>query len=923
MQKTAGKATVDASIAECIKTYAPSLDVCFVFPSKVVSRLWFHKALDLTGLPTLPADMFVAWDSFKTACLIADSGKAAPVSQVVRKLFAHAVSEKNRRQVSAGKAFFTELIPEAYAESSGIFADWIASLLPQLDHWEKRFTQSGIPTDTEAKDLALLKKEYEAFLQKHELFEPSWTADVFTPQVSQYIIVYPELIEDFSEYAQLLEACPEVSFLPIDSFDAAQNPLISFENTRAEIRNTVLRIEQLLNEGVSISEIVVSVPNIKEMMPYLKREFALRSITADFRTGFSLADNQAGFLFSQITDAVDQHYSFESMKALVFNKHIPWADECGARALMSYGIKNNCVVSWQDEKRYKNVWFESFKISKEENPAEEDEKEAAKNWIIPFMQMAEKLTSAKTFTEIQTAYFTFRDRFIVEDKFSAEDDMVMSRCLACLRQLSELEEEFKDCLPSSPYRFFITQLQNEIYVPQNEGLGIAIFPYRVAAGAPFTYHFVLNCNQNSTCVIYKKLPFLRQDKRYLLNVANTDASQAFFAAYAKNGNCFFSFAEQTISSFVIANSNFTQTVSPPSIDETDSFLEELMMYQGGKAFTQAYSIQKNGFEVWSGRNTEKGFSYLQNSFKHQIAALTERIHAVQFKGSAVLVNQTGLRNFFFCPSYWFLSRVLTINDEQYEAELFNPRYVGILIHEVLEKLYQKIKAKDTKFCSANTATYKEWAKDIIQKTAKMRSEYQGPLATPFIESLYSRIFEAVEYALSFDCEKLDGWLLSKIEERIEFESGGIFYEGIIDRVSVSAEGSSVLLDYKTGRRPPASSYTDYEKNGELLDFQMPMYVHLLEHSEKELVEHAFFIGLREQDVSFIINNKAVIDQGRKRSVSREQFSGVMTCFQTSVQDFAAAVKSENFIKPENVTWQTCKACGFKGICRTAYIVRGE
>ena len=91
---------------------------------------------------------------------------------------------------------------------------------------------------------------------------------------------------------------------------------------------------------------------------YIKREFYLRGIPAEFRSGFKLGLEQAGKLFSLIYDCVQNNFAFEFMKPIVLNKHIPWKDREGAEALIDYGVKNNCAVSWKENKEdtvYKNI----------------------------------------------------------------------------------------------------------------------------------------------------------------------------------------------------------------------------------------------------------------------------------------------------------------------------------------------------------------------------------------------------------------------------------------------------------------------------------------------------------------------------------------------------------------------------------------
>ena len=141
------------TIEDCIRCYGTDARTCFVFPSRIAARLWMRRALALTGLAAVPAELFIAWDTFKAECCIAQAENKNPVSQIIRLLFAHHIAADN---AAAAKPFLQSIIPEDYAADGAIFAQWIAGILPQLDHWEKRAAQHKIGHDAESADLYLL-----------------------------------------------------------------------------------------------------------------------------------------------------------------------------------------------------------------------------------------------------------------------------------------------------------------------------------------------------------------------------------------------------------------------------------------------------------------------------------------------------------------------------------------------------------------------------------------------------------------------------------------------------------------------------------------------------------------------------------------------------------------------------------------------
>ncbi len=942
-------------IEQTIKTYGRDLQNVFVFPSRIASRLWFQKSLSITGLGTVPSENYMSWDGFKESCLVAQAASLRPISNTVRRIFAQYISRLNSEKAKDGKPLFTSLIPQDYAETGAVFSEWIAGILPQLDHFEKRYADrsSDFLEDDEMRDYLFLKNEYADFLKRNSLFEPSWISSEFYSYQKKYIIIYPELMEDFGEHAELLRQQEEISYIPCPKFNQKKNLIDVYKNSRSELKNTVLQIEKLLSEGVRADEIAVSVPDIENYASYIKREFYLRGIPAEFRSGFKLGLEQAGKLFSLIYDCVQNNFAFEFMKPIVLNKHIPWKDREGAEALIDYGVKNNCAVSWKENKEdtvYKNIWIESFKINYERDEIEVEQKKKARDWFYSFYYAVNRICESKTFADLQKNYFLFRKDLIDESLFSEKDNAILGRCISCLQELLYLEDKFEAYMPCDRFKFFILELDKAIYVPQNTGLAVSIFPYRVAAATPFSYHFVLNCSQDHTNIIYNKLSFLRKDKREALGVFETDASSYFFEAYTESPNTVFSFSPHNFNSYLIINNLFeiSEDEEIKNAERVNKKIKELKSYDSflldypeeKKDATQEtfaiYKIQKNAASTFSTLKRKKDFSYLQNSYDRISEELNSYMEENLFKEGALKLSQTDLKIFTECPVSWFLEKVLSVFSENYDAGIFDARNIGNLSHNVLEVLYKEIGSTDKYFNSKNLDNYIERASLIFDDLAEKSIDFRGALAKPFIQSLKKRVMEAVNFVLESDASLLDGYAPKWVEEWIEMENDGILYRGKIDRASfLQDERSGVIIDYKTNNMPAYSSYG--KKNSsveeiELTDFQIPMYIFLAESKLKkdlkketesfETIEHAWFLSFVQQKINKVVNDNEVIPVTRSGSErTREDFQSSIDAFINEAERFAEQVKTQDFTKPSTLSFETCSTCGFKHICRTAYSVK--
>lgn len=942
-------------IEQTIKTYGRNLQNVFVFPSRIASRLWFQKSLNITGLGTVPSENYMSWDGFKESCLVSQAASLSPVSNTVRRIFAQYISRLNSEKAKDGEPLFKFLIPQDYAETGAVFSEWIAGILPQLDHFEKRYADKGsdFSNDNEMRDYLVLKNEYTDFLKKNSLFEPSWVSSEFYSYQKKYIIIYPELMEDFGEHAELLKQQEEIGYIPCPKFNQKENLIDVYKNSRSELKNTVLQIEKLLSEGVRADEIAVSVPDIENYAAYIKREFYLRGIPAEFRSGFKLGLEQAGKLFSLIYDCVQNNFAFEFMKPIVLNKHIPWKDREGVEALIDYGVKNNCAVSWKENKEdtvYKNIWIESFKINYERDEIEVEQKKKARDWFYSFYYAVNRICESKTFADLQKNYFLFRNELIDENLFSEKDNAILGRCISCLQELLYLEDKFEAYMPCDRFKFFISELDKAIYVPQNTGLAVSIFPYRVAAATPFSYHFVLNCSQDHTNIIYNKLSFLRKDKREALGVFETDASSYFFEAYTESPNSVFSFSPHTFNSYLIINNLFeiSEDEEIKNAERVNKKIEELKSYDSflfdypeekeetSEKTSAIYKIQKNAVSTFSTLKRKKAFSYLQNSYDRVSEELNSYMEKNLFKDGAIKLSQTDLKIFTECPVLWFLEKVLSVFSENYDAGIFDARNIGNLSHNVLEVLYKEIGSTDKYFNSKNLDNYIERASLIFDDLAEKSIDFRGALAKPFIQSLKKRVMEAVNFVLESDASLLDGYAPKWVEEWIEIENDGILYRGKIDRASFPQDGrSGVIIDYKTNNMPAYSSYG--KKNSsveeiELTDFQIPMYIFLAESKLKkdstkekknfETIEHAWFLSFVQQKINKVVNDNEAIPVTRSGSErSREDFQSSIDAFINEAERFAELVKTHDFIKPSSVSFETCSTCGFKHICRTAYSVK--
>ncbi|MDR0601903.1 MAG: PD-(D/E)XK nuclease family protein, partial [Treponema sp.] len=879
-------------VADIITRHIAERSARFVFPSETAASLWARKACVFTGRRSVAVDRFLAWDRFKEEAVRAEVQKRRPVSAALRRLFTGDLIRKNAAAVRAGAASggpvsgeaFRALIPPEYAEEGGVFAASIAKILPSLSLWEDR--QADTPPDDEDLDLKLLRRQYAAFLDRSGLFEPAWERPPLCDREHDYYIFFYEAMEDFEEFEELLR--PEKTVHLVATPPAETAPLYLYENSRAEIRAAVLEMRALHDEkGIPWDDIAVSVPGHEDMEPYLLREFSLYNVPCRSRSGRFLSDYNAGRLFALAGRCAANNFSFTSLKALVLNEYLPWRCPDLNRELIEFGIENNCVSGYREDGDAKDIWLEAFK----KNPGEKKLKRYYEDLKSALLAM----TESETFSGVRKHYFAFRGPawnvqdaarkdaarsgggsrpggdewkagFLSAGAVTGEGNAVLARCVEELSSLVRLEEEYREIIPGGKgakgyaFNFFLSVLLEQRYVPQRHEEGVSVFRYRVAAASPFAFHFVLNASQDAASVRYRPLNFLGSDKRNRLGFTDRDVSDVFFRLYLFPGTgeasaCHtrISAARESFSGWTIPHSFFAGRIERPPAPPPDPFMQERAWWAGGGMYDSVFpsalfSVQRGGFERW--RHTLEGkdtFSLLCGPFPPGSAAREPLRGAITAKqrgdSGALRVSATGdLNPFMKCPAFWFYRKILGLEEFSLEAKMLDDASLGLLYHEILRNLFEKIRREDGVFRSAHMEHYREWTLQCTGEAVRHYEAFQGPLAAPVLSAQARAVTKRLRILLKTEARYFDGYRVGELEVKLETERNGMILNGIIDRISISPGGGSVIIDYKTGGSHSKKDGTETEESP-LCDFQIPLYVNRYEEANGTRAEGAFFMRI--------------------------------------------------------------------------------
>lgn len=604
-------------ISEILIKNVKNLNAVFIFPTDTVLNSWSDFLIahsEKTGAEAICMESFLAWDKFKSKYLRAVKEGFETIPTILKKFFAHNLILENS-QKPFEERFQVIINPkDEYASHAFSFANWLQKNLSSLDLLQKRYEQNpDYEKDKEDLDYLKLYDEYKNFLEKNNLYEPSWIENSkFDANGKTFFLFYPELLEDFSEFSEILEESPDfnVFFLPKET----QNPpAIFYPDSRTELRRVILKIIRIVNEGkADWSEIALSVPNIETYRPYLEREFSVYDVPFVIKAGASLVKNSAAKIFKEIFECYNSNYGYEKVRSLILDECVPWKDKHkkNREALVRIGNKMRAICSVDE----KNIWFVAFnqKARELENRLERKKNdgdfqnpdfEDLKNELAEILDAKQFFGKLKHFTDaffvenanfstLLTCWQAFKSFFLKDDKnFSNEANNILGRAICELKEIVQIEQKYAACnlKVKNPFEFFITELESKKYAPQQKNkTGICVFPYNLSALCYFKYQFVIDASQKNLEIPYKKLNFLNASKRAKLRLTDDDklfcASEVFIKLYAKKNptnetktdlqnHIVFSASENSFSGFSIPHSSL-KIVEKSENDEENSALDK-------------------------------------------------------------------------------------------------------------------------------------------------------------------------------------------------------------------------------------------------------------------------------------------------------------------------------------------------------------
>ena len=940
----------------------------FIFPTSVVSDSWmerivFHPEEFFTDDEQLYCavrdEQFIAWDRFKSSCICESNlgnaqNQLTPVPSLLRKIYSHHIVTSHS---------FKKIISPLYPDSASSFAPWISTVLPSLGTWKKYFddytntlgsnsraSQKNVrECDDEDEDFLFLYEDYSQFLKSNSFYEPSWSEKSFDANGKKYILFFPEILDDFSDYKEML-ADGGVKFVNLSESAediARESPKCKlFSNLRTELRDMALNIRALhYKKNIDWSDIALSVPDIENLRPYVERELELYCIPYRMRAGNTLTLASAGRIFEEIQSCVKSDFSFDSMRALLLDGLVPWRNIEYNKALIKLGTEAKCICSFIDKgsKSERNVdtWESSLpdmKILKNADPCN-PAPGSAQEGFNPLQFYRElksgmlSLSSSKSFKEVRTNWAKFKSQFLDDELFSKDANLIIGLCIRNLEELISIEETVlnKDGCKikvQNCYDFFVTTISSASYQPQNKIDGISVFPYRLSAAAAYPYQFVINANQKKLSVEKKHFDFLSQKKREQFKISDSEnPSVAFIRLYNKscvdlpdatNGknNCdvYFSTSQNTIGGFAIPHGYLTPVTGDDGkeivdriFDEQNDFVksEKSFLCEESENFPAAISKnQDEQFKAWQSRSFNDINELSANKkISSELSLLLKNKFMREYDNNKnqIAVSATHLKSFSYCPRSWLFDKVISLDTDSLDVSMYSNFDIGKIYHKMLEIVFKKFDTIPAIIDDSleNESEIRDYLrKNMTSAFCEVDSygDSNSVLVKKVLDSSSENFINQIIYFLQTFSKKFSHWHVyaSEKEYKTAGENINFFYNGKIDCILTDDNGTVAIVDFKTGKLP-SQKECFVADDGTVSDYQMAMYIHLFEsNSDSVKVEKASFYSIWGDKISEIIKLLSELgktDPEKKLEEQENKKANMIEVLKSDTQAFADSVQN--------------------------------
>ncbi len=927
-----------------------------VFPSQLAAEFWRSATLRRwyrDGRRTVVRnDRFISWDTFKERTSSSRKDRA-PANSALRRLAARRLAADN-----AQTPFLTRVIPAAYAGDSLLFADVIRQGIPGLQILLEQQQQLDSAL---ASDVRELIDRYSAMLDATGYFEPSWVPPEIHTGGHRYIILFPELIEDFSEFAHLVRQREELREVPLpESIDEHAVTVSEYPDSLIELRDVFDQVETLLDSDVSASDIAITCGDLDGMRDEIEREARRRGLPVGLRAGVRLSDHPAGQIFARIAECVDTDFHADAVKRLIHHAAIPWRSRRLMHLVARAGIDHGCLGGGQ---RPAAGWYQLFDagFSNEYRRRLEEAGITGEEVTRAFTSLEAALRNicrARGFAELRSAVYAFLGRFVDTDRWGTEIEPVFQRCITVLAEWVETETRSR-LSADDPFALFRGSLAESIYVRKGDVSGVAVYPYRVSAGISPLRHFVIGASRQATTIPETRLPFVREDERERIEQAQeagshirVDPTAAFHRAYTVSGDTVrLSYALKTRSGAQIAPPGVLEPVAgrpdrfeleraavaasarqAPSADKEPTVFPVPVYPVQQKGYLH-HHIRISGVSLARSRGLLAGGAFAADSGgsnpSSDAGESTPRVRDLRYHPVSDSLVQTCCAGFLSeelrvrlspstvqqmtgSPFSLLLSRVAGVEEDRWALCLSDPMSEGSLVHRLIRAGEAELARTASAYGDADPSALAPVVEQELSRYMSARAVSDSPVPARLLE-MQARAFAAQALnVFTRLAEKFPAFIPARQEWDMTAKPlEGVELSGRTDSISRNA-GRSMIIDFKRsgGSVPSNSAVNSFDAP------QLPMYVLMAEELGVQ-VAHAVYVAAADDTVRVAVGERPeTFRHSAKIGISDDLWPERREQLLDHLDAVSRRIDDGDFRCP--APWLGCDGCRTRSICRAKY-----
>ncbi len=882
--------------------------VRFAFPSEVAAASALVAALEASGRRALPARRFVGWDAFK-AELFAGDERRRPSSKALRSLFARALLAEN-----AEAPFLRSVVPPSAAAASLRFARSVAAALPALD---------ALPPGTGGSlgDWAEIRRRYEAFMDARGLYEAAWLGRAPAASAGRWLLLYPDLTEDWDRYAEAVAAMPSVELILAASLGSEPVPASRHGTVVEEVRAMLVDIRRRVGAGEDPASMMISVAAPDAALPVLEREARVAGVRLDVREGAPLADGTGGRLLSDILALAGDRMPFDALRRLLLDASRPWKEPEAARRLLGRVIARHVVARLPGGP---DPWEATLAADEE-----------ARRLYRGLKTAARRVTGAPGFRSLRVAFDAFRRAFLDEERWSPRQDDELARCIAVLDELTEAAEAAGlpgDEAPGAA-EAFRAMLEDTRYLAVPDSGGVPVYRFPVAAGAMPAVHYVINLCQGAAEAAARPLSFLRADERERLGAGDRDFSAGLVRLLSiSGGDTFLSYSEDGPDGVrpphpalrAKPGLAYDRATWPPSLEAEGLVPGRVFPLEAASAQAALTTVFPAKGRDWS--------SGVPEAPARLGPAVAEAVRAFEYRDGRPSLTSTSMDEYSTCAFRRVYRRVLRLEPVESGLSFIDNLLLGSLYHDAFERLLGPMARDGLCFvwpeASGESARPSaEAAKAAREATLGSLAAREGPVAAALVAAQGPALSRAFARAAAVLTQAADGstpLFVDDEELKTLLADGSLELRGRPDLVCEREDDDGGRLvrifDYKKRRVPSKASLAPLG-DGSLEELQIPVYAILAEDAGLR-PEAASYLSIEGYDGKGSSLCLVFGPDKAKPALSEDERRLLRPAVEAAARATARLLETGTvFIPATRDRERVCAECDLRPVCRARYAVR--